>query len=351
MAHHQRNETTEDRRLRERKQREYEREYTDPEKHFVRKYGWLPVAQYLLEKVRNTGREYLRYFTLCAEKALDVHLFWAENLVEFDGRGYPNVAFCECYPEQYELIAARLRRAQGFLAYFEDLVLNQDSPKSMDFYSALPFDVYNLDFTSVCFPRADPPFSRTLEAIVTLIAELARLPEPSQFDMFFTFRANRSEENEDAIRDLRDNIRDNRRAYNWFDNAFSERCADMGQLLSRRYHEFLLLSLPKLLGRFGNEAGFRMACTHRFYYPRPDVQNPEYYIISFGLSFDWGGEDRTLRRSVRQQVPRQEVIAEAYIRMMRQIIEEDIINVGAAQFPRDQYRQEVQALLALVEEF
>jgi len=110
-------------------------------------------------------------------------------------------------------------------------------------------------------------------------------------------------------------------------------------------------TLPKLVGRFGKDAGFRVDCPYSLYYPRPDVRNPDYYIISFGLSFDWEGEDTSLGRSVRQQIPRQEVIAEAYIRMMQQIIEEDIVNVGATRFPRDQYKQDVQDILALVEEF
>jgi len=356
MANHQRNETAEDsrqrdRRLRESKQRDHERDYTDPEKHFVRKNAWMLAAQNRLQRVRDAGREHLKYFTLCAEKAIDVHLFGIEDLVEFDGRGYPKVVFCECYPDQYELIAANLGRTRGFLAYFEDLVLDRNRPESEDFYLELPFDVYNLDFTGVCFPKAEPPFSRTLKAIFTLIEE--GLPTYQQgFDMFFTFRAQRSEENEEAIKALRDNTRDNRRQYDWFSDAFVERYGDdMGRLLGSRYHEFLLLTLPKLLGRFGNEAGFKVACTHRLYYPRPNVQNPQYYIVSFGLSFDWVGEDTGLRRSVRQQVPKQEIVTEAYLRMMRQLIEQDITNVGAARFPRDQYKQEVQELLALVEEF
>ena len=350
MANHQRNETTEDRLLRERKQREHERDYTDPEKQFVRKHAWLPAAQDRLQRVRDTGREYLKYFTLCAEKAIDVRLFWVENLVEFDERGYPNVVFCEHFADQYELITASLRRTRGFLADFEDLVLDRNSPQSRDFYSTLPFDVYNLDFTGVCFATTEPPFSKTLDAIVTLVDESARLPDKQGFDMLLTFRAQRSEENQEAIRALKDNVRENRRGHGWFNEVFLASYGDdLGQLL-HRYHEFLLLTLPKLLGRFGADAGFQVACTHRLYYPRPSVQNTQYHIISFGLSFDWVGRDTGLSRTVRQRVPRQEIITDAYFGMMRRLITQNITNVGAARFARDQYKQDVQALLALVEE-
>lgn len=352
MADHQRNETDEDRLLRERKQREHERDYTDPVKQFVRRHAWVPAGQNRLQRVQNAGREYLKYFTLCAKKAIDVHLFGMENLVEFDERGYPNVVFCEHFADQYELITASLRRTRGFLADFEDLVLDRNSPESRDFYSTLPFDVYNLDFTGVCFPTTEPPFSKTLDAIVTLVDKLGRPPYQQGFDMFLTFRAKRSEENKDAISQLKGNVRDNRRQYDWFNHAFVEKYGDdIGPLLSRKYHEFLLRTLPKLLGRFGKEAGFRVDCPYSLYYPRPDVQHPDFHIISFVLSFDWEREDTGLRRSVRQQIPKQEVVTAAYLRMMRQLIEQDITNVAAARFPRDQYKQEVQDLLALVEEF
>ncbi|TET78724.1 hypothetical protein E3J38_08105, partial [candidate division TA06 bacterium] len=166
MADHQRNETAEDprlrdRRLRESKQREHKQDYTGPVKQFVRKHTWVPAAQSRREIVHDEGREYLRYFTLCAEEAIDVRLFRKEKLVESDGRGYPDVVFCEHFADQYELITASLRRTRGFLADFEDLVLDRNSPQSRDFYSTLPFDVYNLDFTGVCFPSTERPFSNT----------------------------------------------------------------------------------------------------------------------------------------------------------------------------------------------
>ncbi len=352
MANHLADEAKRDRLLQEGKHRAHKRDYTDPVKHFVRRHGWVSAARDRLQKAREEGREYLKYFTLCAEKAIDVHLFGIiENLVEYDGRRYPGVVFCEYHTETYELIAATLGGTRGFLAEFESLVLDQDSQISKDFYLELPFDIYNLDFTSWCFPRGDPPFSRTWDAIVTLIQALGSLQYQQGFDMFLTFRAKRSEENKEAIRALKDNFREHRREHGWFDEVFLASYGyDLGPLL-HRYHEFLLLTLPKLLGRFGADAGFQVACTHRLYYPRPSVQNTQYHIVSFGLSFDWVGKDTGLSRTVRQRVPRQEIVTDAYFGMMQQIIEEDIVNVGATRFPRDQYKQDVQDLLALVEEF
>lgn len=352
MAGHQRDETAEDRLVRESKQREHERDYTDPVKHFVRKQVWVPVGQARLQTLRHERRgESLKYFTLCAKKAIDVHLFGMENLVEFDGRGYPGVVFCECFPDQYSLITASLRRTRGFLAYFEDLVLERESPESQDFYSELPFDVYNLDFTGVCFPKAEPPFSKTLDAIVALIEVLASPPYREGFDIFLTFRAKRSEENEKAISQLKGNVRENRTQHDWYNDAFVQMHGDNIGPLLQTYHEFLLRTLPKLLGKFAKEAGFRVACPHSLCYPRPDAQHPQYYIISFVLSFDWVEADVAVRRSIRQPVSRDEVVTDAYFSMMRQVIGQQIKNVGAVRFARDRYAQEVQELLRLVEDF
>jgi hypothetical protein len=354
MANHWRAETHTERALRDSKQREHERDYTDPEKHYVRKHAWVPTAQARLNRLRGEGTgDYLRYFTLCAEKAIDVHLFGVqESLVRFDGKGYPDVVFCECYPDQFEAIQARLDRTTGILGYFEDLVLDASSEQSQLFTSELPFDIYNLDFTGVCFPRAEPPFSRTLDAIVTLVERLAQPQYQKGFDIFLTFRAQRSQENEDAIRQLRANVQDNRSQYDWFDDLLIRNYGgSMGTLAQSRYHQFLLLSLPKFVGRFGERAGFRLACPHRLCYGRPTAQHADFYIISFVLTFDWEGEDTTLRRSLRQSVPAQEARTEAYLRMLRNLVEQDICNVGTTRFARERYKQEVRDLLALVEDF
>lgn len=342
---------TEERRLEEAKRLGHRSDYAGPVKQWVRRDAWLPVAQYRLEIVKAQGTgEYLTYFTLCAEEAIDVRLFWVENILEFDGRGYPGVVFCECSTESYEMISSRLGKTTGFRAFFEDLVLDRDTAKSGDFYSNLHFDVYNLDFTGVCFPSSDPPYSRTLDAIVTLIETLGEPPYQRGFDMLCTFRAQRSLENDEAVSRLKQNIRQNRRRLDWFDSLFRQRHpGDMSELL-QRYHEFLLVALPKLLGRVAKASGFRVTCPFRLWYPRTPAELPAYYIISFGLSFEWEGRGTQLRRSVRQHVPAEEITADSYFSMMRQIIEEDTVNVESVRFARARYRGEVEDLLSLTEQ-
>jgi hypothetical protein len=350
MNDHQINDDEVDRLIRENKQQEHVRDYLDPEKHYVRRDVWKLAATNRLNKLGITERRRLKYFTLCAEKAIDVHYFGTQNLIEdHDGRGYPSVTYCECFADQYEIIAANLGRTRGFLSKFEDLVLRRESDKSKSFFSELPFDIYNLDFTGVCFPREESPFSNTLQAILALIDELATEKYRGGFEMFFTFRANRNEENEIAINELRGNLSENRRQYGWYDEAFGRKYGDVGSLLQTRYHEFLLCALPKLIGRFGKQAGFQVACPFSLYYPRPNPQNPTYYIISFVLSFDWIGTNRDLRRQVRQMVPHQEIATEAYLNMIQTTLERDIQNVGTTRFARAEYQSEVADLLEAVE--
>jgi hypothetical protein len=350
MSNLQGNDTNANRIIREEKQREHAREYTDPEKHYVRKNVWQPAAIDRLQKLRVREQRRLKYFTLCAEKAIDIHYFGISNLIEDrDGLGYPSVAFCECFPDQYEMIAANLGRTRGFLSRFEDLVLDRESEVSKSFYSELPFDIYNLDFTGVCFPSGDSPFSNTLNAIVALIEELGTEKYHRGFEMFFTFRAKRSEENEEAITQLKDNLRDNRDHYGWYNHAFEEKYGDIGRLLKTRYHEFLLCALPKLIGQFGRRSGFQVACPYRLFYPRPNIKKPNYYIISFVLSFDWIGPNKDGRRAVRQVISRQEIATSAYLDLIRVTVERDVQNVSSTPFPREDYKREVADLLEAVE--
>ena len=335
---------------REHKLSAHRREFTDADKHFVRRNGWLPAAQERLEKNRIGNKNYLRYFTLCAAKAIDVSLFFTQELVEFDGRRYPDVVFCENNANVYATITGRLRDTIGFLAEFQDLVLDRETRKSTEFYSELElqFDVFNLDFTGMCFPLSEPPYSRTLEAIVQLITHLSGQPKCKGFDIFFTFRAQRSAENRGAVTTLKDNLRENRTHHPFFREALQTNYNNnLGTLADRQYHKFLLLALPKFIGSIGVQSGLKVVCTHRYYVLHDDVA-PPYHIISFGMSFD-PTRVRQAGEGLQQTVISEEIIISAYIDMLRDLVGIEAINVPATRYNRPELEKEVQDLIELTE--
>lgn len=66
-------------------------------KHSARYYGCLPAAKSYKKRV---GNKAIKYFTLCAEQAIDVFMLEHEKLLNRDERGrLSNVVICERYPE------------------------------------------------------------------------------------------------------------------------------------------------------------------------------------------------------------------------------------------------------------
>lgn len=62
-------------------------------KHCARFYGWLPAS---IEHKGQLGRKPLKYFTLCAEQAIDIFMLESEGVLSRDQNGrLPNVIICE----------------------------------------------------------------------------------------------------------------------------------------------------------------------------------------------------------------------------------------------------------------
>lgn len=62
-------------------------------KHCARFYGWLPAS---MKHKRHLGRRPLKYFTLCAEQAIDIFMLESEGVLSRDRNGrLPNVIICE----------------------------------------------------------------------------------------------------------------------------------------------------------------------------------------------------------------------------------------------------------------
>lgn len=62
-------------------------------KHCARYYGWLPASKAYRKQIK---RKFLKYFTLCAEDAIDVFMFELEGVLSRDkNKRLPNVFICE----------------------------------------------------------------------------------------------------------------------------------------------------------------------------------------------------------------------------------------------------------------
>ena len=296
--------------------------YRGAMKHYVRVWGWLPAVQRRAEYKRRFNRRTsgLRYFTLCGADILDVKFLAAKGLLERNMRGYPGVAFCECESETYAEAATKLGATLLPLKMtFEEAV----SRGKLDNY--YPFDVYNLDFSRSCFPQNEPPTSQTIDAVTKVIAKQSEKKAP--FDLFFTFVAGYGIENQAVLRILstymEDNFAENPSLRQSFEKKFGMR---LDELVRRRYHEFILVTFPKLIAFIGQDYGFSMTYMQRFWYKRErnELQGTyTYYITKFVFSFDLVSLGRGIRREERKT----ERLRRNYLAIARESIENDPVNV------------------------
>src|SRR2546426_11294437 len=232
--------TSEDKPLSRQEKREIEKKsaevsnlYMDAMKHYVRVFGWTSAAKKRLALVRNRK---LKYFTLCGRQAIDVFLFHQAGLIDFDGKGFPGVCFCESNNSAFASAHEVLGRTLCWRMDLQDLV------EEHSFADQIPFDIINLDFSGTCFPLTDDPFSSTLKSIRAII----ELQKRYDFDLFVTFRAQRSHDNEKAIAELKENMEHNFECYSSLREEFEKRTSSpLDQLAEKAYADFLLITIPK----------------------------------------------------------------------------------------------------------
>jgi len=263
----------------------------DPVKHFVRVNGWLQSANSRLAKLRQQGaqKEYgLRYLTLCGKDGIDIFLFKREGIIKDNGRGFPSVFYCESYGGNFIQVRELLGKTRSYLGRFEDLV---NKTWFHEYVIGNPFDVVNLDFSGSCFPRADQPFSGTLRSITRII----ELQKGNEFDLFITFKALRSTENNAAIAELATNMERNFEESNDIEEKFKVRFENLtpDDILGQDYGKFLLATFPKIVFGFGSSNGFIVKCSQKFLYHRTNRGGTNYQIVKFIFSFENLGSSNT----------------------------------------------------------
>jgi hypothetical protein len=258
---------------------------TDPLKHYVRKYGWLPACQEQAATIRKRIKKTpLRYFTFCAAEAIDVFLLEREKILtrsKQTGR-LEGVYFCEKDEKAFGEIADLIGSPeQGFLGDFDRIILFEEDNdtrgkelyketdefypeevrKKLRFKDAhyrlqknFPFDIINLDVCGVMFPLRKGVITPLLRSLIKILEWQTYSLFPNnrpckQFTLFLTSHIDPDKTDQDAIEQLRNRVSENIDTSVEFRQAFSNRYGHQEAVrLSRdNFAEFFCLAFTKFI--------------------------------------------------------------------------------------------------------
>ena len=264
--------------------------YNTSEKWFVRE-KWAHYA--LIRKDRNK-RKFIRLLTLTSIKAYDIIFLSKKGLIHTTDTGYSpeSVAFCEKNPERYTRIYNCLPGARGYQGTFEEFVGAGNIGFTDRAKKWFPFDVINLDFSGPMFRHEDSNTSKVMDALLKMfmIQEFTK----QSFTLFLSVPAVKKWDDETGRKQLSDCLSVNLTSKETikFKEAFEQRHPSE-QINS--YYQFLLVTVPKIIIKYGQSKNFDVDCLDRFTYIGENAQTR---MVSFifdceykGLPDGYGGEN------------------------------------------------------------
>ena len=280
---------------------------TDVFKHYVRRCGWLIAAKDQKRAIsRRSKRIPLRYFTFCAEEAIDVFMLVHEGIIERSeqtGR-LEGVYFCEQDDSKFGIIADLIGSpAQGFPGPFEKIVLfeddeetegrtlEDDQPYTSDVLhkklrykdahcrlrKTFPFDIINLDVCGPMFSSEQTVITPLLRSIVQILRwqTESKFPindrECNRFTLFLTSHVAPDRTNQNAIEQLKNRVTENINTNVGFRSAFSSRYGhdQADRLVRENFAEFFCLALPKfIIHRALHDYGWQVNCGPTYLFNR-----------------------------------------------------------------------------------
>ena len=210
-----------------------------------------------------------------SQPPMEVAVLHRAGVIERTPRGYPGLGFCERDDKTYSDIARQIRMCKiSHKGSYEEMILEYP-----DALSGPTFDVINLDFTWVPFPKRQSPIQGTWKAIRKTLEVQAT--NRTSFDLFLTFRGNRKGTHGQSINQISDLLRKNLSQGRGMDE-FKGRIGhlDPNRLLSQDYLTFLAIGLPKLLLTDALNVGFHISRFEVYSYSRSTSGKP-YHMIKF----------------------------------------------------------------------
>lgn len=271
--------------------REREREYRDPEKHWVRKESWLRAARDL---AKEKGRR-LKYLTLPSFYRLDVSLFLKENLLQIlmDEDG---VTVRAVYVAAFELEPSKYGRMVGhsppFLLFgrsaIEDALVNPSNEYFEELAGLFPFDMVNLDLTTSLTPSHEGPYSKTMQAINVVLRR--QVDCKGRWALFLTVRNVPGDWEAIALQqlfaNLQDNLTNSPKAHQAFFEMYRETNVD--GLSKKNLKKCISQSVVKWLTDRANDFGMHLEVMNCYQYDRYSEGLQPYTISKYVLVFSRG---------------------------------------------------------------
>lgn len=290
---------------------------SDTIKHYIRMYGWLPSSAACAASI---APRHVRYFTFCAASAVDVFMLEREGVLQRDANGRLRGAyFCEMDAEAFEEIVQLIRsKDQGFLGRFEDIVLFNDGPGTVNrtytnpgkgkitaqlrerlrikdlherMRSSFPFDLINLDATGTLLPPNQGAASDLVKAVMQIIAWQRDTSLPNgrkidRFSHFLTAEVDNSASNDEAIGQLISLVNCNLEQVSGFRDCWERRFGALSieELASVRFEEFFSVAFVKAVVEKSIRLGWDVVSDGRFLYKRAR-RGKTYRMMSEVLTF------------------------------------------------------------------
>ncbi len=287
--------------------------YNTPEKWFVRE-KW---AYFASNRKSKNKRKFIRLLTLTSTKAYDIALFSKKELIQTTETGYSpeSVAFCERDHERYTRIHNTLPGARAYLGTFEEFVGAGGIGFTDRARKWFPFDVINLDFSGPLFKHQERNTSKVMDAILKMF--MAQDFMKQSFTLFLSLPAVRKWDDDVGRKQLLDCLSINLTSQETtkFKDIFEQKYSSKE---INSYYEFLLVTVPKLIIKYGQSKNFDVDCLERYTYIGAKTK-----MVSFifdceyrGLPNGYGGENPA------------SVLAKVYPERVLKIIAQDYIDIN-----------------------
>jgi hypothetical protein len=242
--------------------------FNNPQKWFVR-YRWLIHAK---RRAKKNGRGTLKLLTLPGVECFDVRLLYDNNLLDVSPTGFKNcVAYCEINYERFARIGNLLPNALRLHDSYENTIGVGRLGFSSRADRWFPFDIINLDFTGPGFRQPGKDASTTAEAILKTF-RLQKIKRCS-FSLFLTLPADPRNDTYQGKQELATCLNENLAAEQT--QEFTQLFRSKYPLYNRNsphpydtinYHDFLLVTVPKIIIKFGIDEWFQVCCEEKMTY-------------------------------------------------------------------------------------